>query len=646
MLSKLNDKQKRIISFFFVFILIICLGFVFELYKNRKVIANKGVTELDLTKFVDENGKDAGGMLFFDDDKDCYVINIDNTYVSKIRITYKKYGEEPFKVRVIARDSATEVGTDSDILYSGEGVIDYNVQGITQSIVNINNYSNQIVLVGYESVYKTEISKIEIVNQPFINWYRLIFTWLFLGLVFFIVVGIKYVSGKVEYIFAYIALSAGILLVIVQPFTRSGWDEEIHFSRAYKFPFTSSVVVTDKMSMLFEATIFNHPNIHPESYEEYGIEYDYLNEGSDYSSDENTAEYTVSTDSLSTSSPGYLIQALAIFIGRLFHLPFAMLIMIGKFASLLTYVTVMFFAIRKIPFAKKILAVIALMPTPMFLASNYSTDPTVIAFISLFIAYFLYEYVNKDKVISKKSIIIMLASFVWGCLPKAIYAPLILVLFLLPKEKFKTDKGRRLFRIGVVVVFALLMFTFVLPTLINTNAYVDDRGGATSVSGQLLFVLKHPIFYARVLSMSIVNSLFDYTVGTSVFGLIGGYAVATQTIAITVLIVFVIITDNTIKEEHEFDKKSKIILLIFVAMSVCLIWTSLYLSFTPVGNGCINGVQGRYYLPILILAFVIIRPKNVKNKINDIMYNRIVFGVSAYILIDLIYKTFILGSCS
>ena len=40
-----------------------------------------------------------------------------------------------------------------------------------------------------------------------------------------------------------------------------------------------------------------------------------------------------------------------------------------------------------------------------------------------------------------------------------------------------------------------------------------------------------------------------------------------------------------------------------------LIWLSMYLSFTPVGENQIDGVQARYYLPLLYLAVILVSGK-------------------------------------
>lgn len=39
---------------------------------------------------------------------------------------------------------------------------------------------------------------------------------------------------------------------------------------------------------------------------------------------------------------------------------------------------------------------------------------------------------------------------------------------------------------------------------------------------------------------------------------------------------------------------------------VAMIWTALYISFNEIGATSIQGVQGRYYHPLLILLYIVL----------------------------------------
>ncbi len=63
--------------------------------------------------------------------------------------------------------------------------------------------------------------------------------------------------------------------------------------------------------------------------------------------------------------------------------------------------------------------------------------------------------------------------------------------------------------------------------------------------------------------------------------------------------------------------------MIFIAM--VLIWTALYLSFTPVGQDSVDGVQPRYYFPLAIPFLLLFSNGKIKHEIRPEVYSQIAF---------------------
>ena len=51
------------------------------------------------------------------------------------------------------------------------------------------------------------------------------------------------------------------------------------------------------------------------------------------------------------------------------------------------------------------------------------------------------------------------------------------------------------------------------------------------------------------------------------------------------------------------------------------IWTSMYIFFTPVGFSGINGVQARYFVPLLIPLYLLFNTKYIQNNIPKRVYH-------------------------
>ena len=106
-------------------------------------------------------------------------------------------------------------------------------------------------------------------------------------------------------------------------------------------------------------TLYNYPYFQPQSYEEKqnlnGIINNYYKNG-DHA-------VTVKGELCGVYTVGLVPQAIAIKIVRCIGMPFTYIFLAGRFAELMTYIIVMFFAIRIIPIGKRALTFISLTPT-------------------------------------------------------------------------------------------------------------------------------------------------------------------------------------------------------------------------------------------------------------------------------------------
>ena len=69
----------------------------------------------------------------------------------------------------------------------------------------------------------------------------------------------------------------------------------------------------------------------------------------------------------------------------------------------------------------------------------------------------------------------------------------------------------------------------------------------------------------------------------------------------------------------------------------CLVWTALYLSFTPVGADVIRGVQGRYYLPVTMMGLLAVRTIALRNCLPRRIDLTVVTALSVFLLLCAMY---------
>lgn len=524
-------------------------------------------------------------------------------YISKLKYTYNTLENTEATVKIYA-----------DNVYGNEEEreeVDYYNKTLSHSVINVHSKVSKIE-IDFENVGTILlVYDFEIYNgfhwNPFLAIFLMVVTFFMTYMILF-----KKENGMYPEIalFMTIFMLSGCILVL-QPALCTGMDEQIHLMNAYKLGLGKSQIASNGAidNVVANAHWLNWH--HMESYEEHMEEiHSLINLGTVDSA-------MIDSGVWSVSSVGYIFQAIFLKAGILLHLPFYISWLLGKLANLLLYAIGMSIALNILPIGKRLFTVIAMAPISLFICTTYTYDVTVTVFITIGICILL-KMLLTDAQFNLKWQIIYVVCMVIGCLPKAVYAPLILLAWIVPKEKYKSKKACYIFRGSVVVAMLLLVASFALPVLFPSGGGEvagDSRGGNTSVTGQMNYVLGQPIAYAFVLIRSIWKTLVDYLIGASVFGGLGYVGTVTQPILFAILVWGVALTDSyTEKDAKKLNKKHRMIMLLFITCTIVLIWTALYLSYTEVGRTGIGGVQARYYLPFIFMIYLCLQNDKIECK--------------------------------
>ena len=179
------------------------------------------------------------------------------------------------------------------------------------------------------------------------------------------------------------------------------------------------------------------------------------------------------------------------------------------------------------------------------------------------------------------------------CLCKIIYAPICLLLFAIPKERFGNTK-RKLFTVfGLGALCAALMVGWLImaPSLVS----ISDS------SLQTASIIEHPIRYLGI----VINSMLTNS-GIYISGIFGGYLEwfnvdLSFLYVICTYTVFIIICSEA-RREWFITKTFKNISIFICATVVLAAFTIMYTQWTKNVEVIIDGVQGRYFLPIILLV--------------------------------------------
>lgn len=200
-------------------------------------------------------------------------------------------------------------------------------------------------------------------------------------------------------------------------------------------------------------------------------------------------------------------------------------------------------------------------------------------------------------------------------------------------------------RLGFILVLLGLLSTFVLPVLFAPKATGDLRGGDTSEVGQMSYVLGNFIAYIRILFRNIFHQLPDFVLGKDIFSVQGHLAAGGFTWLTSALVVYTVTTDTKTTAPERLSIWQKLWIFLMLGGAVLLVWTSMYISYTVPGMVTIAGVQGRYYMPILFLFYMLFNSRAIIARIENMWYHTGVLAVSSFILLATMWQTVIAACC-
>jgi len=349
------------------------------------------------------------------------------------------------------------------------------------------------------------------------------------------------------------------------------------------------------------------------------------------------------------SPVSYLPQALALCVLRQFHCSVALMYHGSRMFVFLVWLISMFFVIRIIPLYKWLFSMLLLLPMSLYMAVSFSAD-TVTNILTLLLIASILRLAFGEKKITKKDLILILVIGVLLALTKIIYISLLFLLFIIPSEKFNSKK-HKYFIVSVILIvsslFTLYWSDVIMQHYISFEDYnITTRNSATlhheaNYYGQKDHMLHHPFHFFKVFYNSLIMHARFYLL--SYVGHFGTYLDIPLPLWFLIislpLIVFVSLAETT---QFVLSYSQKFILLITAFISLFLLFLSQHLTWNKVGGDYIEAIQGRYFVPILPLIFMLFNTGRTKVKFNVapivIVFVFLANAYACYVLYDHYFK--------
>lgn len=628
----INIKTKILIYIILsIFLsLIIEIGvFNFDKLILPKELQTKQTISLDDIIWDGFTYKDDNSMVS-NSENSSFSFNYNGDYIGKLNFTYES--KEDFALKIVSKEEGLYKTIEESV---------YNYAKSSKLKVCSINVTRDVHEIKF-AIDKEDVSikDVYVDNGLSLNSYRLLFIFTSLCLFGLIFIIRPTILKSYENLFLLISLSCGLLLIIFTPsMTTVSQDDEIHYQRSMEL-FTLGQVNYSASEDQMTRT-FAFPNNSITSAEEHKEQNKYLNKN---------GELYVRTAEVSKkpqlSHLCYSFSSIAMKVGKLLNLPFMVVFKLGKIANLLVYSLMMFFSIKTMPVKKYLLFIFALIPTNISLASNFSTDPIVLSFITLGISLFIKQWMSERK-ITLKWLLTYIAIVSFGVLPKAIYAPVVLLPLLFNKERYEGKKQFLQFRFIIVISCVLLFLTFLLPMVSANPTTGDLRVEGSSVTGQIISMLNNLWDTILLFFNNAWKQFSNKMFGMQTFTEMGYLGMKQNNSYYAILIALIAATILKTKSErtYKIDRKVKITFLILVFIISLEIWASLYMSFNSVGNTWIQGVQGRYFIPLLFPLLLCCDIPSLKTDINEGTMQKILSLVCLFALLVCIWDFALFPFC-
>lgn len=313
---------------------------------------------------------------------------------------------------------------------------------------------------------------------------------------------------------------------------------------------------------------------------------------------------------------GYFPHCFGIWIGQVLNLPFGYVFYFGRITSVVFYALVIYAAMKHLKSGKLLLAVIALLPTNLFQASNYTYDSWIVCLAAYAVAIFIGYLQKRDKLLGIKEALVVTSIMMLAVAPKGVYFPLLAIFFFVPTSKFENRSQQKNYLTTVIGMTILCFLLYMLLPFLGGNHTGDTRyGSEISASGQIAYILTNPISYMKTFwgFFEGYASLSGSYGWTSFMAYLGGKDFH---MVLCALLIFAALIDRCEKDRIYNTFWCKIGGLLAPFASAVVVVTIMYCACTPVGADFIDGCQPRYLAPlifpvlIMCLNFGYFVPKN------------------------------------
>lgn len=454
----------------------------------------------------------------------------------------------------------------------------------------------------------------------------------------------KFINLPPEKIFLSLALPFGLLfLFLIPPF--QSFDEHSHFFRVFQLK--SADIVGERVypygaggylptNLIASSMELLDPLSPGEEPHEYRI--DLLKKYFNTKPDFNSMTLANIPNTVVYSPIAYLPHILSTAISSgIFNFGVLQILYLARLAGFLVWLIAMFYMIKHIPFGKWALLTIGLIPTMIYEAVTINADTMTTILVFALVTLILYLYKTRDYLKPLDYALLAALCTAVNLAKPGYFIVTALILILAPKVN---NKGLKRY-IPLVGIAALAIVPFLIWNLIVKDFSVQiplqfRPGIAINAKDQIHHLVQHP---GDLISAFFLTN-FTWISSSSTVSFIGAfgwgdYPLPVWMISLGLFLLFFSLIYSS-KDEYIYVIKDRFVRKYFLTVALTLfifLELLLYLTWTPVGARRIDGVQGRYLIPLVALLIPVLQTNVLRLQGDGVLRARIIIGGTLVMLL-------------
>ena len=315
----------------------------------------------------------------------------------------------------------------------------------------------------------------------------------------------------------------------------------------------------------------------------------------------------------------YAPAVLGMTLARLLHLGTVPMLLLARYLNLTVFALLTWLGMKRLPCGKVTLFLISILPVNLQQCTSFSHDAMVHGILFLYGCLCLEAIYAEEKMNGQRMLLLTVLGVAAVYCKSGSYLPMVLLTLLIPVAAYGS---RQMKLIGTGSLFGTVLLAFLMKnagivagitgtteaTSVVTSTAGSGGSDAVYATGYTLgYFLHDPL----QLIYMVVNTILDKG-GFYIESLIGyklGWVEIETSEMIVILFLFLLFLSvlSTREEVMPITGVQRGTMLVSCLGCAGLIVLGMLLSWTPMGHVSVEGVQGRYFLPFLLILLTACR---------------------------------------